>query len=267
MLARWRATVFSLAVEAVAVTDYVDREKNAVNSEYQMQLRSDDWRGMAVTSVAVNPDHPDARFSIGSLETLGEGVQQALKTFFETEYSADQMVLVALSNQSLDEMEAWVTPMFSAVENRNLGPAPQTEPLFTPDSLPMQLYYQTIMDGYKLSYTFPVPATRDYYRQKPDQYISNLLGHEGEGSLYQRLKREGWIETLSAGAMDVDERNGLLMVSMDLTAAGYENLDKIHELFVAFEAEEQFEEDELVVRLREFRESLRDRYEIGKTLQ
>ena len=35
----------------------------------------------------------------------------------------------------------------------------------------MQLYYQTIMDGYKLSYTFPVPATRDYYRQKPDQYI------------------------------------------------------------------------------------------------
>jgi hypothetical protein len=44
-------------------------------------------------------------------------------------------------------------------------------------------------------------------------------------------------------------------------------LEMLHTLFVEFEAEEQFEEDELVQRLSEFRESLRDRYEVGKTLQ
>ncbi len=210
--------------------DYVDREKNAVNSEYQMQLRSDNWRSMAVNTVAINPDHPDSRFSIGNLETLDDGVQEALTTFFEQEYSADQMALVALSNQPLDEMEAWIGPMFSQIENRNLGPVSRDEPLYVEGSLPVQLYYQTIKDGYKITYNFPVPATYGYYQKKPDQYISNLLGHEGEGSLYQRLKRAGWIESLAAGVANVDERNGLIVLSIDLTESGYANLERINRL-------------------------------------
>ena len=44
-------------------------------------------------------------------------------------------------------------------------------------------------------------------------------------------------------------------------------LDKLHELFVEYDAEDQFEEDELVVRLNEFREGLREKYSVGATLQ
>jgi len=44
-------------------------------------------------------------------------------------------------------------------------------------------------------------------------------------------------------------------------------LQVMRELFVAYEAEEQFDEDELVQRLDAFRENLRDRYEVGKTLR
>ncbi len=36
----------------------------------------------------------------------------------------------------------------------------------------------------------------------PDQaeeYISHLIGHEGQGSLLSALKRRGWANTLSAG--------------------------------------------------------------------
>ncbi len=46
-----------------------------------------------------------------------------------------------------------------------------------------------------------------------------------------------------------------------------QGLDKLRELFVQYEAEEQFEEDELVQRLDEFRENLRNRYDVGKTLR
>ncbi|HEX3656008.1 MAG TPA: UvrB/UvrC motif-containing protein [Pirellulales bacterium] len=44
-------------------------------------------------------------------------------------------------------------------------------------------------------------------------------------------------------------------------------LARIRELYVAIEAEEQFEEDELVKRLDQLRESLRDHYNIGRTLK
>lgn len=45
-----------------------------------------------------------------------------------------------------------------------------------------------------------------------------------------------------------------------------DGLDKIREVFVEYEAEEQFDEDELVQRLHELREALRKEYEVGKTL-
>ncbi len=43
-------------------------------------------------------------------------------------------------------------------------------------------------------------------------------------------------------------------------------LNVLRDLFAAYEAEDQFEQDELVQRLDEFRENLRHRYEVGKTL-
>lgn len=45
-----------------------------------------------------------------------------------------------------------------------------------------------------------------------------------------------------------------------------DGLDRIHEFFVGHEAEEHFEEDELVTRLKELRDGLRDHYAVGKTL-
>jgi secreted Zn-dependent insulinase-like peptidase len=214
-------------ISPLFAAEYVDREKNAVHSEYQLQLKADNWRGSAVMSEVMNPAHPESRFNIGSLETLGEGVHAALLEFFETNYSADQMVLVALSNEPLEALESWVAPMFGQVENRNLGPASIDEPLFLEADLPAVVRYRTIKKGYKVAYNFPVPATEPYYRQKPAEYVANLLGHEGEGSLHQQLQSKGWIESLSVGTGSFDERNSLLVVDIALTNAGYQNLDRV----------------------------------------
>ena len=43
-------------------------------------------------------------------------------------------------------------------------------------------------------------------------------------------------------------------------------LDAFHDLFLQYDAEDQFENDELVVRLRDMRESVRKRFELGDTL-
>lgn len=209
--------------------DYVEREKNAVHSEYQLQLKADNWRAGAVMSEVMNPAHPESRFSIGSLETLDDGVREALLEFFEDHYSADQMVLVALSNEPLDAMAGWIAPMFSAIENREIGQAPIDEPLFLDTTLPATVRYRTIKEGYQVAYNFPIPGIEQFYRQKPAEYVSNLLGHEGQGSLYQRLQQAGWIESLSAGTGSYDERNSLLVIDIDLTDAGYRNLPRVTE--------------------------------------
>ena len=137
---------------------YVEREKNAVHSEYQLQIKDDGWRSNAVAKTAMSQDYEGSRFYIGSLETLGDGVDVALETFFKEHYSADQMVLVALGQEPLDELESWVRPMFSAIENRSIGPSRQPARAFDPTTLPARLTYQSLNDRYQISYNFPISA-------------------------------------------------------------------------------------------------------------
>lgn len=213
---------------------YVDREKNAVHSEYQLQIKDDGWRSNAVVKTAMDPAYEGSRFYIGSLETLGDGVDAALNEFFETQYSADQMVLVALGSESLEEMEAWVRPMFGAIENKSIGPAPAPARAFDPGTFPARLSYQTLSDRYQLSFNFPVPAVDAHYRTKPGHYLSNLLGHEGDGSLHQRLEQAGWIESLAAGVHRLDESNAFISIDIELTEAGRAATEQITDALFSY---------------------------------
>ena len=213
---------------------YVERERNAVHSEYQLQLKDDGWRAFAASKMALNPAHPLARFNIGSLETLGDGSFEALKAFFEAHYSADQMALVALSNESLDDLQAWVAPLFEGIANRQLGAAPITTPPYPADGLPATLRIQPQKEIRSASYEFPVPSTRPHYRTKPERYLTNLLGHEGEGSLHAALKDRGWIEYLNASSAHIDDATSAIDVTIGLTPAGSGRIEAISAALFAY---------------------------------
>ena len=77
-----------------------------------MQIKDDGWRGYMVGKQALNPAHPGAKFTIGSLDTLAGDIHEDLINFFDTQYSADQMGLVVISDRTLDAMEALIRPLF-----------------------------------------------------------------------------------------------------------------------------------------------------------
>ena len=52
--------------------EYVERERNAVHSEYQARLRDDGRRINEALDQALNPEHPTTGFSVGSLATLND---------------------------------------------------------------------------------------------------------------------------------------------------------------------------------------------------
>ncbi len=213
---------------------YVERERNAVHSEYQLQLKDDGWRAFAASKMALNPEHPLARFNIGSLETLGDDALAALEAFFKAHYSADQMALVALSNESLDDLQAWVAPLFEGIANRQLGAAPVTTPPYPADGLPATLRIQPQKEIRSASYEFPVPSTRPHYRTKPERYLTNLLGHEGVGSLHAALKARGWIESLNASSAHIDDATSAIDVTIGLTPAGSERIEAISAALFAY---------------------------------
>ncbi|EED30991.1 peptidase M16 domain protein [gamma proteobacterium NOR5-3] len=217
---------------------YVDRERNAVEAEYQMGLKSDSRRGLDVLQAAMNPEHPFSQFAVGSLESLADrpdsAVRDDLLRFYEKHYSADIMRLVILGREPLDVLEGMAKEMFSAVPNRNAELEQIDEPLFVDSQLPMLLKVKPLGTLRQLEVNFQIPDYRSDYHAKPMTYVSNLVGHEGEGSLLSQLKREGLADGLSSGT-GLDWRGGsLLSVTVALTEKGVADYERVLQNIFAY---------------------------------
>lgn len=217
---------------------YVDREKQAVEAEYQMGLKSDGRRNLDVLQEVMNPEHPYSQFSVGSLETLADressSIRDELIQFYDAYYSANIMRLAVLGNESLDELEALVTPMFSAVPNKEFVHTEIEAPLFVEGSLPTLVQVQPLATLRELEVAFPIPDYRDNYRSKPVSYIGNLVGHEGKGSLLSLLKAEGLAESLGAGGALAWRGGSMFSVNITLTEKGVAQQERVVQLVFAY---------------------------------
>ena len=214
--------------------DYVEREKESVQSEYQFQSKQDEWRGPEVGKRLFNPAHPTSRFNIGSIETLrGAGVSE-VRAFFEANYSADAITVAVLGPQDIDHLEALVAERFGTVVDRGLGPRPPNPPLYSPGTLPASYAWRTVKDTRSVGFTFPIPPLKAHYRTKPADHLAGLVGHEGPGSLHDVLSRRGWIEALHAWGNVMDEQNATFEISMTLTDAGAPHVAEIVDLTYAW---------------------------------
>ena len=211
---------------------YVDREINAVESEFRSRIENDARRRIEAEKTVMNQTHPYTKFQGGNLETLrGGDIRAELVSFYEANYSADRMTLVVYGAESLDVLEQWVQERFSAVRRIQTTIAEPTVPLFSPETLPLRLNVEPVKDQRSVHLVFPIEPIRHQYQSKPLHYVANLLGHEGEGSLLSTLKSRGWADDLSAGAGLSHDTEATFSVHMSLTEAGLEHVDDIVDLF------------------------------------
>ncbi|MEH6585292.1 MAG: insulinase family protein [Halioglobus sp.] len=217
---------------------YVDREKNAVEAEYQMGLKSDGRRGLDVLQEVMNPEHPFSQFAVGSLESLADRpdsqVRDELLRFYDKHYSANMMRLVVLGSESLDKLESLVVPMFSPIPNKSFQHSQIEAPAFAEGVLPMEVQIKPQATLRQLQVSFPIADYRSQYKAKPLSYLGNLVGHEGQGSLLSQLKAEGLAESLAAGSGLGWRGGALFSVNVSLTEEGVANRDRVLQLLFAY---------------------------------
>jgi secreted Zn-dependent insulinase-like peptidase len=218
--------------------ELVDRERNAVHSEFSSKQKEDGRRFYSVKKAISNPDHPFHQFAVGNLTTLENTDERPLRPdlieFWKSHYSSNLMTLAVYGPQSLDELEAMVRDRFSRIDNRQLEARVYDQPLLEPGTLPARVRVKALKDIRSLSLSFPIPSQQEHYRNKPVSYIASLLGHEGPGSLFDQLKQAGLVESLSAGSgMDTGTEE-TVEISMSLTTEGLEKQDRILDLTFAY---------------------------------
>ncbi|BAO43781.1 insulinase family protein [Thiolapillus brandeum] len=212
---------------------YVEREANAVHSEYQLKLKDDNRRIDAAEKQSYNPASPYARFFVGSLDTLADRkdrkVRDDLLAFYKQHYSSNIMGLTVVGRQPLPVLRRWVEEKFSAIPDRHAKPYVPTENelLYQPQQLPVEVDVVPLKNQRKLTLAFPIPSQRKNYAAKPVDYIAHFIGDEGKGSLFDLLKQKGWITALSAGGQNLDDVQGVFNVNMDLTEEGAKHTQEI----------------------------------------
>lgn len=235
---------------------YVQREINAVQSEYLAKIKNDDRRGLDVFKSVINQEHPFSKFSVGSLDTLADepkgSLREALLDFHARYYSANIMKLVIYGNDSLDELETMASEKFSAIKNKNTPINDVQVPLFKEGDLPLYLTVEPATERRSLSLVFPIPGIDYLYREKPTNYLGNIIGHEGKGSLLSYLKRQGWGQGLSAGAGLSYKGGAMFGIQISLTEAGLTKQDEIIKaVFQSINAIKALEDGEWLFREQE----------------
>ncbi|AZQ10999.1 insulinase family protein [Shewanella khirikhana] len=210
--------------------ELVDRERQAIESEYSLKLKDDVRRVYQVHKETVNPKHPFSKFSVGNLETLAgdqDAVREELLAFYRAHYSANLMTLCLVSPDSLDTLEAQARTYFSAIANGAIVKRYPTEPLYTAAELGVWVQAIPLKEQKRLTLTFPLPGIDNLYRRKPLTFLSHLLGNESQGSLQAVLKEKGWVNQISAGGGVNGYNFKDYNISFQLTDRGLGKLDDI----------------------------------------
>nr|XP_022314526.1 nardilysin-like [Crassostrea virginica] len=220
--------------------DSVDREIQAVDSEYQMSLPSDDERACMLYGSLAKEGHPMGKFFTGSFDSLktipqqdGIDVYDNLKDFEHKMYSAQFMTLAVQSKVGLDKLEKWVREIFSEVPNNKL-PRQTFDHLQNPFDMEKfgKLYYiDPVKDKNMLEIIWSFPPMMPHYRKKPLSNLDFFLGHEGEGSLLAYLKSRYFATAVESGhsfnGFELNTTATQFVVNLTLTELGLERFEEV----------------------------------------
>src|SRR5690606_25658498 len=93
----------------------VQRELLAVNQEHQKNIEHDGWRAWMIFKETQNQNHPNAKFSTGTEETLKIIPLETLRSWFKTYYGANRMHLIIYSNEPINSLIDIAQKSFGAI--------------------------------------------------------------------------------------------------------------------------------------------------------
>ncbi|XP_046397980.1 nardilysin [Ischnura elegans] len=232
-------------VEPLMKQESIAREREAVESEFQMSITSDTHRKQQLLCSLAEEGSPISKFPWGDNRTLtpksgsvnGETIlREQLFKFLRRHYSAHRMTLAVQGRMPLDELQEMVCKSFSSVPCNNLPSdvLPSTGEWVSP--FPCEKFHKLyklkpVKDICQVDLLWILPPKRNFYKTKPHEYLSSLVGHEGKGSLLSYLRKRVWALDIYAGVGDESfEDNDLFCqfsLSIVLTEAGLKNLEQV----------------------------------------
>ena len=174
---------------------FADKERNAVNAEMTLYRSSDGFRIEQVDSETINPNHPSSQFSGGNLETLRDKdnskLQDELVNFHDKYYSANIMVGVIYSNQSIKKLQKLAEATYGKIPNKNIAVTPITQPAITQEYTGKEITIVPAQPRKMLSLKFPIENDINKFSDKTNEYLIYLISNNSKNTLADQLQKQG----------------------------------------------------------------------------
>ncbi len=225
-------------IEPLFNPEFVEREINAVDSEYKLRLKQDSRRIFAAIRDTSNPKHPFYEFHVGSLETLSydkdyNKLRDELLKFYKEHYSPNRMSLVLTGNQSISELKKLAMKNFSGIKTNITSVTKFSEQALGAE-FNRELEVATIEDHPELSLCFKLPSQKLEYKHRSAEFLKYLLNQTHQHSLFYALKQKNWITALNASFDDITEEQDLFELNFSLTEDGKKHQDHITTLAFSY---------------------------------
>lgn len=230
----------SLFTEPMMSRDAMHREKEAVDSEFQTKINNEGSRREQLLASVGNDRHPCSIFTWGNLVTLKENITDdelyaEVHKFRERHYSANRMYVCLQARKNLDELQLLTEKYFLQIPNNALPgvdfSAFNYENAFSESFKSKVFYVKAKSDLNKVDVTWVIAPLVTKYKSKPDEYVSFILGHEGEGSLCAYLRRKLLAMDVHAGidfsGFETNSMYALFTISIMLTEKGLQEVNEV----------------------------------------
>ncbi|CAH0554760.1 unnamed protein product [Brassicogethes aeneus] len=224
----------------------MSREREAIESEFQMALPSDSSRKEQLFCSMAKEGCPVNSFSWGNLITLRDNISDdklyaGVHEFRKLHYSAHRMTLAIQARLPMETLQQYVLDCFSNVPNNTLSKPDllkNCSGLFDTPQFKRMYYVQPSKDLCQVDLTWALPSLLEKYKSKPQHYISTLMGDEGKGSLLSYLRKKVWVlgTSIGNGGSGIEHNSvySLFTVSLVMTDEGLEHLNEVIEVVFSY---------------------------------
>jgi len=216
---------------------YIDTELNAVDSEHQKNIGNDGWRKQSIFEKFF-VDKVYNKFSTGTKATLLETVnnditllQNKVREFYNTYYSANNMILVVYHNGIDKHNIKNIIDMFVDVPNYNAIIEPKNCIINKFVEKYELITMESIMSNSTLDIAWIVSGNKEYINnldESPFYLITYIFGHIGKNSLRDILLQQNFVLSHECHIGDPTlGDSSTLNLEFELTDDGYENYTDI----------------------------------------
>jgi insulysin len=234
-------------IDPLILPDFVEKEMNSVNSEYQRNCQLDANKKDHVFRTLANKDSFFPRFRTGNNNTLIDyaksknlSLTKLVRDYFNDYYVPNNMKLVIYGTKDFEYYKNLVERTFQGLKRKEFKPIVEKHRPFNINNLGYFTMHKSLKDHKEMDIIFPIPEKlymneieencsnpNTYNLNNPGLYFKYLMNQKINGTLMESLLQNGFATAMRSRIKTYYSGFESFVITIQLTEKGLTNINEV----------------------------------------